>query len=205
MAFVSFAQFTELHLSVLQELGNMGSGGAATALATMLNTPTDISCPAVRNLKRQDAEKLITTLCKAAHPLLIDLSGDFAGHILHLLPYSYVNRIVGNFFPGVNIKGESDIDEMANSVINESVNITSAAYANSLAQLSGMFVDISTPSFDGKSLSKIFSGYSPQETASLFVNNTMIIKDVNQTANMVFFPEIKSVCKMIEKMGIPCE
>ena len=175
MAFVSFTQFTELHLSVLQELGNMGSGGAATALATMLNTPTDISVPAVRSLRR------------------------------HLLPYSYINRIVGTYFPDVNIRSESDIDEMANSVINESVNITSGAYANSLAQLSGMFVDISTPSFDGNSLNKIFSQYPPQETASLFVNNTMIIKDVNQTGNMVFFPEINSVCKMIEKMGIPCE
>lgn len=204
MAYASFKEFDDMHLSVLQELGNMGSGGAATALATMMNTATDISVPTVRKIGKQDAVRLIAALCAGSHPLLIKLGGDFGGYILHLLPYPYMERIVQTYFPDVPVKSAADINEMTESVINETVNITSAAYANSLAELSGMCVDISTPNRVTDSGAEIFSIYPPAEDTVFFVNNSIIIKDANVTGNMVYFPELSSVCEMMNRIGVPC-
>lgn len=204
MAYASFKEFDDMHLSVLQELGNMGSGGAATALATMLGTATDISVPTVRRMPKQDAMRLIGALCAASHPLLIKLGGDFGGYILHLLPYPYMERVVQTYFPDIPVKSAADMNEMTDSVINETVNITSASYANALAELSGMCVDISTPNRVNDSGAEIFGIYPPAEDTVFFVNNTIIIKDANVTGNMVYFPELGSVCEMMGRIGVPC-
>lgn len=204
MALASFNEFDDMHLSVLQELGNMGSGGAATALATMLNTATDISVPTVRKIGKQDAVRLIAALCAGSHPLLIKLGGDFGGYILHLLPYAYIERVVQTYFPDVPVKSAADINEMTGSVINETVNITSAAYANSLAELSGMCVDISTPERVTDMGAEIFKIYPPSEDTIFFVNNSIVIKDAGCTGNMVYFPELNSVCEMMNRIGVPC-
>ena len=190
MSIGSFTQFTELHLSVLQEIGNMGAGGAATALADLLNTATDISVPLVKIVGTAEARTLVTTLSGATFTLLITLSGDLKGHILNVIPFKYAERIVSTYFPDVKINNFNDMNEMATSVINEMVNITSGSYANAMSQLTGMFVDISTPQCFPNNADQIISSFHSRENAMCFVNNTMIINDCGQKGNMIFFPEL---------------
>lgn len=204
MAVQSFSQFTEMHTSVLQELGNMGSGGAATALADMLGTPTDISVPAVKMVGLEEARKLINTLCGVAHSVLVTLSGDIKGYILHIMPYKYTERVIETYFPGVSVSSAADIDEMGTSVINELVNITSGAYVNTLAQLTGMFIDISTPQRYENTAEEIFKNYPAGENALYFVNNTLIISDKCQKSNLLFFPELESIKQVMGRLGIEC-
>ncbi len=204
MAVTRFEELNEMHLSVLQELGNMGSGGAATSLATMLSTATDISVPTVRRVSVGDSKRIITTLSSAVYPLLIRLGGDFGGFILHLLPFPYITRVVGTFFPDTKVSSANDVNEMISSVINETVNITSASYANALAELSGMCVDISTPNHTLTAADEIFKGCQNNADIIYFVNNTLVIKDAGVSGNMVYFPEIKSLCTLMTKIGVPC-
>lgn len=43
MAYTNIEEFSSMHLDVLREIGNIGSGNAATALASLLNTVVDIA------------------------------------------------------------------------------------------------------------------------------------------------------------------
>lgn len=45
MSMLNLKELDSMHLSVLAEIGNIGSGNAATALAGLLNTPVDIEVP----------------------------------------------------------------------------------------------------------------------------------------------------------------
>ena len=204
MAIASFSQFTELHMSVLQEIGNMGSGGAATALADMLGKATDISVPLVKTVSITEARGLITALSGATIALLITLSGDLKGHILHVIPYKFAERVIGTYFPDVVINSANDLNDMSLSVINEMVNITSGAYANAMAQLTGMFVDISTPQRCADTASAVINELHSNDTALCFVNNTMIILDCGQKSNMLFFPELSTIQELMGKLGIVC-
>ena len=204
MAITSFSQFTELHSSVLQEIGNMGSGGAATALADMLGKPTDISVPMVRTVGIAEAKALITALSGRTIAVLISLSGDLKGHILHVIPFEFAERVIRTYFPDAEIKSVADLNEMSLSVINEMVNITTGAYANSMAQLSSMFVDISTPQRCADTASEIINSCHLNDNAMCFVNNTMIILDCKRQSNMLFFPELETIKKFMGKLGIEC-
>ena len=46
MALRDFNDLNDLHLDVLREIGNIGTGNAATSLASMLQKPVNISVPA---------------------------------------------------------------------------------------------------------------------------------------------------------------
>ena len=56
---MEYGKFTELQMDVLREIGNIGSGNAATALSSMLQQPINISIPQVNMIKYNDlVEKL---------------------------------------------------------------------------------------------------------------------------------------------------
>ena len=48
MAYTKIDEFSSMHLDVLREIGNIGAGNAATALASLLNTVVDIEVPVIR-------------------------------------------------------------------------------------------------------------------------------------------------------------
>ena len=204
MIISNFSQFSDLHVSVLQELGNMGSGGAATALADMLGTPTDISVPIIKTVGKAEATVLINTLSSATISELITLSGDMKGHLLHIIPFKFAEKVINTYFPGTVINNAADLDEMGASVINELVNIPSGSYVNAMAQLTGMFIDISTPGKYADTASAIIGTCHVNENAFCFVNNTIIISDCNQKSNMLFFPEFETIKVLMNKLGIEC-
>ena len=47
MGFENLNELNAMHLDVLREIGNIGSGNAATSLASMLNTTVDIEVPTI--------------------------------------------------------------------------------------------------------------------------------------------------------------
>ena len=50
MGVTDITKLDDMQLSVLTEIGNIGSGNAATALATLLNTFVDIEIPNIHLL-----------------------------------------------------------------------------------------------------------------------------------------------------------
>ena len=53
------ANLSDMHIDVLREIGNIGSGNAASSLSAMLNTPIDMNIPTVKIL---DVEELAETI-----------------------------------------------------------------------------------------------------------------------------------------------
>ncbi len=55
MGISKYEDLTDLHMDVLKELGNIGSGNAATALSAMVGREIMIEMPSVKLLSFQDA------------------------------------------------------------------------------------------------------------------------------------------------------
>ena len=92
------------------------------------------------------------------------------------------------------------------SVISEMGNITSGAYANALATLSGYVVDIGTPTPGGYSISEILK--VPIETFGevgdkiLVVDEQFIIDSEKLTSNMILVLEKDSLHRLFDKLGV---
>lgn len=200
----SFADFTEMHTSFLQEISNMGAGNAATSISTMITAPTDISVPAVKILSAAQAADLADMLSSRTEAYLVTLSGDIRGSLLYIIPYEFIERLVSTYFPGVSIKSRENMDDMARSMVQEMVNIASASYANNFAIMTGMMVDISVPDPDRKPSPKILAVNAPGTVNVCFINMAIEICDCKKNFNVLFFPELETIKRFMGKMGIEC-
>lgn len=204
MALNSFDEFSDMHKSVLQELSNMGAGNAATALAQMISSPTDISTPQVKINPAGLAGRVADMLSKNAETYLISLLGDVKGSVIFVFSYPFIERLAESFFPGVSIKSADDVDEMSSSVIRETVNISAAAYANSFALMSGLTVDITVPENVKVPSESILAANSAASGGVCFVNNSIEITDCHKAFNVLFYPELESIKGFMSKIGVEC-
>jgi chemotaxis protein CheC len=95
---------------------------------------------------------------------------------------------------------------MDSSVLNEMANITSGAYANSIATLTGLFVNIGTPNQIPGKVSEIIKlplneFVKPGEKV-LVVDEEFTIDDEHISSNMILALESESLEKLFSRLGV---
>ena len=92
------------------------------------------------------------------------------------------------------------------SVLSEMGNITSGAYANSIATLTGMVVDIAAPEHHIGTIDEILripiEAYAEIGDKILVIDEQFFICDEQLTSNMILVLENSSLSKLFEKLGI---
>lgn len=202
LAINSFTDLNNISKSLLQEICNMGAGNTATSVSQMISAPTDISTPQVKILPPALAGKVVDTLCKDAMAFLIHLREDVLGALVFIFPYPFIDRLANAFFPGVEIKDAGGVDAMTASLVGETVNLSAAAYANSISLLAGMTVDISPPQAVKAPSGEILSVVGADSPAICSVNNSIEILDCHKAYTALFYPELNSVKAILEKLGM---
>jgi chemotaxis protein CheC len=140
----SVYKFTNMHLDVLKEIGNIGAGNAATALAKMLDRKVEMEVPKIKIMEFKDVSE---TLGGAEIPvvgILLGVTGDLTGSIMFILgqnaAYSLVNLLMGR--PTGENQGFSEIEC---SALKEVGNILAGAYLSSLSALTNLHILPSVP------------------------------------------------------------
>ncbi len=202
MALNNFNEFNDMHKSFLQEIGNMGTANAATEISKMFSSPTDISTPQVRINPAVIAGKVADMLCANAETFRITLCGDIKGSLLFIFPYATIERLVSAFFPGTSVKCRDDMNEMTVSTVQETVNISAASYANCMALMAGLMVDISVPNavaVPSKELAEVINSCGG---AVCSVKTTIEFTDSHSPFDVIFYPEVSSIASFMGKMGL---
>ena len=140
----TYDDLNEMHIDVLREIGNIGSGNAATALSTMLNRKVDISVPQVRILDYATVTEELGGPEELLAGLLLSLSGDVTGMIMFLLHKDFAHMII-NTLTGMELDNVGDMDDFSSSAVCEVGNIMAASYVNAIATMTGLMIDISPP------------------------------------------------------------
>lgn len=135
-----FSQLSGIQLDALKEIGNIGSGNAATALAQMINSKIDMSVPNVRILPFADVSDLIGGADKHVVGIYLNVSGPAPASILFILPIEQARTLINMLLGKAKDAGRNQgFDDMQMSAMMELGNILSATYLNALS----MFTQIS--------------------------------------------------------------
>ena len=140
----NYDSLDDMHIDVLREIGNIGSGNAATALSTMLDRKVDISVPVVRVLDYETVTEELGGPEELLAGMLLSLSGDVTGMFMFLLHKNFANMIIENL-TGIAMESVGDMDEFSSSAVREVGNIMAASYVNAIASLTDLVIDISPP------------------------------------------------------------
>ena len=201
----SFENINEIHLDVLKEIANIGSGNAASSLSRMIGSTVDIKIPEIDIKGFNEATEALGGPETIMMGTLLFLSEGIEGMMMFLLPVDVVCDLV-NMLMGTDIKSHEEIDEMGESVIMECSNIMSASFVTAVAEMTDMVIDISPPQITLDMLGSIMSvpsiSYANIGDSLLFMKNELEIEGKKTNANVLLLPDMPSLGKLMAALGI---
>lgn len=205
MSIRNYDELNSMHIDVLKELGNIGSGNAATAISSMLGTEVEMTVPAVSVLDYTEAIDFLGGPENIVVGMLVRINGDIDGMIMFILQKPFASAILKTFFDIDDIEMMS-LGENEASAIREIGNIMAASYVNALSQISGRMINISVPSLTVDMLGAIMSvpaiEFGAVSDQVLFIDGTFILDNQSIKSNMILIPEINSLTSLLSSLGV---
>lgn len=206
MRFNNLNELDAMHLDVLREIGNIGSGNAATSLSSMLNTTVEIEVPTISLINYENVSQYLGGKDNEVIGLALGLEADIEGVMLHVVQPRFASRIVNTFYPK-EIETLEDINEMDLSAVKETSNITTAAYVNSMASMTNTFINITPPIEYLDTVENVLKHASNRFDAIgnqvIYIDENLYIGNTQIKSSMILILQIDSLKLLFDKLGIP--
>lgn len=201
----NYEDLNSMQMDVLREIGNIGAGNAATSLSVMLNQPVDMTLPKVNLVEFNDVADAVGGAESINYGVLLNLEGDIDGMIMFILDKKFAHLIL-NILMGEHFSHFDDMDEMALSAIKEVGNILSAAYVKSIAELTGLAIEISIPyvaiDMAGALLSVPIIKFGTIGDKVLFIEENFKSNEESVMSHMILFAEMESLNLILGRLGL---
>lgn len=205
MALQNYNELNDMHIDALREIGNIGSGNAASSLAMLLSDQIDVAVPVVRILDYEQVMEQLGGPEQMIVGLLICLGGDVEGMIMFLLHQNFANSLLGTML-GEEPPSMGEMSEMDYSALQEVANIMAASYVNAIAELTGFTINLSVPSMCVDMLGAILSApainYANISDKIIFIEDKFNGKDINAPNHILLIPDMESLDKIMTSLGI---
>lgn len=201
----NYEDLSPIAIDCLQEMGNIGSGNAASSLSAMLSKPVTMHVPKVSILDYQEVIDSVGGPEKIMTAILVTFKGDINGMMMFLLENAFA-QIVVNTFMGKDHIDVIKMDEADSSAVKEMGNIMAGAYLSALAAMSDFTIQMDPPSITVDMMGALMS--APMTTLNevgdkvLFIDDGFKIDFVNIDANIILIPEMESLNTLMKKLGV---
>jgi chemotaxis protein CheC len=135
---------SNIQLDVLREIGNIGSGNAATALAKMLNRKVDMDVPRAKILEFKEVSDTLGSAELPVVGILLKVTGDLTGYIMFILQQQAAAMLV-SMLMGKASESIETFSEIEVSALKEIGNILAGSYLSALSALTNLKILPSIP------------------------------------------------------------
>ncbi len=201
-----YEELNDTHIDVLREIGNIGAGNAATALADILDDRVEISIPIVRVTDFDTAVNALGGAESMTVGVMLNYSGDANGMIMFLLNMDDAKQVMNILLQGYGGEDENEITEMKLSAIKEIGNILGSSYIGSIATLTGLEIELSIPyvaiDMAGALMSVPIIEFGAVGDKVMFIEESFSGREHNLKSNVVMFAQIDTLRIIMERLGI---
>ncbi|MBO6113043.1 MAG: chemotaxis protein CheC [Lachnospiraceae bacterium] len=190
-----------MYYDVLKEIGNIGAGNAASALASMLSQKVDMKVPRVELLDFKELGEAMGGEEQIMAGIYLRIEGDLHGSIMFLLEEKSAYALVGKLM-GMQV---TQLDEMAQSALKEIGNIITGSYLNSLSTLTNLTISESVPDLAVDMAGAILS--VPAIEFGMVGDKMLLIQtaftdDVELNGFFILVPDLPSYSKLLRALGV---
>jgi chemotaxis protein CheC len=196
-----------MQMDALKEIGNIGAGNAATALAQMINSKIDMNVPRVNILEFDKVPELLGGADVFVVGIYLTVLGSAPASLLFILPVEHACRLVDMMMgqPAGHTKPQ-EMSDMEYSAMMELGNIISATYLNALAMFTQLTLAPSVPALGMDMAGAILDAILAQfgEVADhVLVLETQFKKDSEDVVGHFFMlPEPGSLDTILTALGV---
>ncbi|MGB9614351.1 MAG: CheY-P phosphatase CheC [Fervidobacterium sp.] len=201
-------KLTETQLDAIKEVGNIGTGNAATALSMMLDKKVDISVPQVKIIPISKIPFLFEKPEETVAAIKMTLREDMTGEIILLFEPRAV-KIIAKALTGMEISNVTELDEFSSSMLKEIGNIMCGSYVTALAGFTNLYINPDPPDLVVDMISAIISEISlplalAGEDNLMLVETVIKIEGIEEelTGYLLLVPSIESLEKLLKALGM---
>ncbi|MFP4460877.1 MAG: CheY-P phosphatase CheC [Thermotogota bacterium] len=194
------------HFEVLKEIGNIGTGNAATSLSTMMSKKVEISVPDVSVVEISMIPFMFKDPEKVTVGIQMSFFQDLNGQLLLIFDSEPAKQIL-KLLIGQGSEDLTQMDEMQRSVFSEVGNIVCGSYLVSLSQFTGLNLNSEVPQVTFDMVSAIVAesclAYAEEEDKSIVIETEFEIESqVNVDAYLFQIMEPNSIPKLLNSIGM---
>lgn len=191
-------------LDALKEIGNIGAGNAATALAQLLNRKVNMKVPEVNILSFNDIIEVLGGPENVVAGIYLRVSGGITGNILFLLPKENAVKML-DILLGKQRDSTDDFNPIERSALLEVGNILTGAYLAALSSLTNMTFIPSVPALAvdmvGAILSVPLSQYGYMGDTALLIDTEFEEGEYQVRGHFFLIPDLDIFDKLFSAIG----
>jgi chemotaxis protein CheC len=198
---MDYSKLSPMQLDVLQEVGNIGAGNAATSLSQLLNQKVDMTVPSVNIIPFDDIFSKIGVE-DVVIGVIVRVLGDIPGNILYTLDketaLKFISKLLG--------EKQEQITEIGSSALCEIGNIISSSFMNAIAKLTNLVLTPSVPAVAldmmGAILSTTFIEAGQFDEYILDLETQFLQEDQKISGHFYYIPMPGSLEKILNSLGV---
>jgi len=197
------------HLDVFKEIGNIGAGHAASALAGLLDRRITMSVPEASVVPFNEIVNVLEGPETLVAGVLIDVSGDLNGYILLLLGMNDAMSMLAHALEEPErdtTDPDFDLTEMERDALLEIANILVGSFLSAISSFSGLGATPSVPQLSIDMLGAILSiatiEYGQIGDSVLFLKTKFNDSEGEINGHFFLIPDYSSYKMLLNALGL---
>lgn len=194
--------YSELQIDALREVGNIGLGNAATAMAQILGEEIQISVPRVNFISLEDIFSKIDEET-IVYAVVARVLGEAPGNILFMFDTETMMKIAEHL---VGKQSGEELNELGYSALGEIGNIIFATYMSAIGQVTNLKLFPSVPAVTKDMLTAVLSTTfiesGQYNDYVLDIETGFSQEDEDLRGDFYFIPAPGSLEKILESLGL---
>ena len=191
--------YSDMEMSAIREIANIGTGTAATALGQMIGRSIDIAIPSAEFVPVSEVAERIGPVEEECIAVFLPVLGEVPAAVLLVFSTAATVTLC-------DALGCDAGSEMGRSALQEVGNILAASYTNAIGTMTGLHVEPSTPTLAADMLGAVVSTavimtVQAADTA-LFMETAVTIEGEACEFAFLFLPELTAIHALLAALGL---
>lgn len=197
----------EAQLDALREIGNIGAGTAASALAQMTGRTVPMGVPTVTLLPVEEVADRTGDAERVVAAMFLGVNGDVTGHMLFVMGEEAARDVVDALMGGMGGGGgDGAFTEMELSALQEVANILTGSYLNALAQITGLRLEPTPPAvgvdFAGALVGAALVEVAMESETAILIETPLGDGDQPSLGDVLFIPTPEALQTVLARLGL---
>ncbi|MFH2137901.1 MAG: chemotaxis protein CheC [Candidatus Omnitrophota bacterium] len=197
------ADLSDAQLDALKEMGNIGSGNAATALSQLISSQIDISVPSVNFLPLENVADVLGGPEKIVYVIYLEVMSRMNGTMVTIITPESAEFLVSKLITNEKLDKDS---ELYQSALKEVGSILCGSYLSALSQVVGETFIASVPAMAcdmmGALLDFVLTEIGQVAEEALLIETELFVSDTKVECSQLFLPKPGSLETLLAAVGM---
>ncbi|GHV53054.1 chemotaxis protein CheC [Synergistales bacterium] len=201
--------FTTVHMDAIKEIGNIGTGNAATALSKLLGRMVDMDVPVAELVPIYEVAAHYGSPEMPVCAVLVRTEENFSCSLLFMIEEHKADMLADLIIP-MDMSGMDEDTQLQirNSALSEQGNIILGAFLNAIAMITGWVLPTTTPAVArdmlGSIMDLVASMFGVMGDSAMLVKTNLHVMDLDEDlgGTVIMIPDPGSLKTLLSKLGV---